>query len=420
MNIYIRKRSFFEIAFPLTVVFFVCIGTRFVNAVGASHLRWVFVFLLFLYLWLNKKLLIHINYRWKILLFIYLVWCVSTILWSEVPLVTISKSSMFTFNIIVMLSAGSLWVIKFGFERSLDWLLLILAVALSSGFLGGAAEGSIDPYDGFNLYSGLSGGANDFGFMLAIATPLLFWKLYQYKTNKLRFVIWFSALVIDIHFLLASYSRSSIVIFTCVLAFFSLSLPLSKKILVSISSFFFIIIVLIITPVSYLENMVTNHIIKSNGSIIDPNSSAILQSRSLVWKQSYQQAEKGGIIGGGFSVTIGDKNFSDKNLDQNNGAYGREKGNSQLAIMEETGIIGLVLYAIMLLSFIAYVIPYYLRMKGSDKVAMGVVLGAIFGLLLESIVEGWWDSAAAPELIYFWTLVGVAHGMIYLDRSTKN
>lgn len=181
------------------------------------------------------------------------------------------------------------------------------------------------------------------------------------------------------------------------------------------SLFFGISLMLLMLPASYLKTEVTAHIVKFNGDIIDPNAPLVFQSRSLVWKKSIEQAKKGGIVGGGFAVTIGDKNFSINNL--SGVGYGREKGNSQFEIMEETGIIGLILYGLILISFFVHVIPYYRRITGHDKVAMGLALGAIVGLLVESIVEGWWDSAAGPEVICFWTLVGSVYGMIYLQKK---
>ena len=417
MKISIRKLSFFEIVFPLTVVFFVCIGTSFVDDLGASNLRWVFVFLLFLYLFLNKKLFIYINYWWKALLLTYLVWCMSTALWSQVPLLSFSKSALFTFNIIVLLSTGSLWIIKYGYDRSSQWLFLILVVALASGLLGGASAGSFDSYGSFSLYSGLNGNANAFGFLVAIVSPLIFLKLYQNKMNRRSLFLWILILILDIHFLTASYSRSSFVIFSCVLGCFTLSLPLSRKILVSLLTFFCIAIVLLMMPVSYLESMFLTHIVKLSGASTSDNVSLIFQSRRSVWQQSIARAEKGGWMGAGFGTIIGDTNFSDKGiLGQVSAKYGYEKGNSQLAIMEETGIIGLALYTLILVSFFCYAIPCYRRLQGGEKVAMGTVLGAIVGLIMESLVEGWWNSAAGPEVICFWTFVGIIFGMIYVQK----
>lgn len=412
---WVRKRTFLEIIFPITVVFFTCVGTSFIDAIHATVLRWIFDFILFLYLFLNKKLLLCLKDWQKILLFSYLIWCVSTTAWSEVPILSFTKSIVFASNVIIMISAGSFWVIKYGFKRSFDWLALLLIVVLFSGFLGSAHTGSAS-----NWYTGSEKNANAFGFLVAIVSPLIFWKLYLHKTHKLMLFGWLFIMLVDVRFLFISYSRSSIAIFMCTLAFFVISLPFSKKILLTLLSFFCIIILLIMTPVSYLESIITNHIVKSYGQVSTIDTKDVFHSRNSVWKKSMEQAKKGGVMGGGFAVTIGDKNISSTQLI--NGAagrvrYGREKGNSQFEIMEETGIVGLILYALILISFFAYVIPYYLRFKGPEKVAMGLSFGVITGLLLESIVEGWWDSSAGPELICFWTLVGIVYGMIYLRKK---
>lgn len=406
----IRKRSFFEMLFPLTIVFYACIGTSFIDAIGAAELRWLCAIILFFYLFLNGKILPSTNYLWKAFFFTYLIWCVLTSLWSQSPPLSSSKSIMFAFNVIVMVSAGSLWVIKYGYDRSLHWLVFVLLVTMLSGLLGGATSGSYDGYGSFSLYAGLNGNANAFGFLVAIISPLIFLKIYQYRKNTWLLTVWLLILIIDLHFLIKSYSRSSTVIFMCVSSFFVLSLPLSKKIFVTFFSFFLIMILLIMTPLSYLESVIASHIIKYDGVVIPPDSNAIFQSRMFVWQKSLNKAEKGGIMGGGFGVNIDGSNNS------LNAKFHREKGNSQLAIMEETGIIGLILYLIFIISFFMYVIPWYIRMKGHEKAVMGIVLGAIVGLIMESIVEAWWDSAAGPEMICFWTFVGMVYGMIYLQK----
>lgn len=411
----IRKRSFLELTLPLTVVTFVCLGTRFVDALGSSDLRWVCMSFLFLYLLLNKYLLKYINYSYAALLLIYLGWCISTTLWSEVPILSFSKSTAFFLNVITMISAGSLWVIKYGYERSFSWIFFVLIVFLLSGCGGGGV--TIGGTDGsIAEYAGLSGNPNGFGFLAAVISPFVVWKLYQYKKNKIQRLIWLMLVAIDIYFLFRSYSRSSIVILSCVLCFFCLSLPVSKKITMVILLFFSLLITLVMTPMSYLESIILPHIIKRSYAVSNITSEDILNSRSHKWAKSYQQAMKGGLTGGGFAVTIGDKDFTDKNL--SGAGYGREKGNSQFAIMEETGIIGLVFYVALLIVFFTISMPYFFHLQGSKKVALGLALGAILGLLMESIVEGWWDSAAGAEVICFWTFVGMVYGMIYLEKKS--
>jgi hypothetical protein len=140
-----------------------------------------------------------------------------------------------------------------------------------------------------------------------------------------------------------------------------------------------------------------------------------LHSREDVWRLSFDNAIKGGVFGAGFAVTIGDTDF--KLASQKR--YGREKGNSQLAILEETGAIGLLLSSMVIILFYIHSFFYYVRLRGDDKVIMGLVLGSISGLLMESIVEAWWDSLG-PEVICFWMLVGVVFGMIHLSKQGRS
>jgi hypothetical protein len=118
-------------------------------------------------------------------------------------------------------------------------------------------------------------------------------------------------------------------------------------------------------------------------------------------------------MGAGFSVTIGDTNYKIKQA-----SYGREKGNSQLAILEETGVIGLLLSSVVIFLFFLHVFFYYLRFSSDEKVMLGLVLGSICGLLAESFVEAWWDSLG-PEVICFWTLVGIVFGIIYSWKKRR-
>lgn len=412
-KVYIRKRSFFEIVFPLTIVFFVCISTQFVDKMAGSELRWVFVLLLFLYLLLNRKILVYVNHSYVVLLLFYFAWCISTTLWSEMPLLSFSKSTLFSFNIIIMLSAGSLWVIKYGHERSFDYLFLFLVVVILSEIYGGTGSKSITV---ISLYQGLSGNPDAFGSMIAMTSPLILMKLHQNWKKKFKLIFWIIVFIIDVHFLLLSFSRTALAIFLSTICFFMLSLPLSKKMLVSLSSFFIIVILVLMTPISYLEKIVALHIFKYNGATINQAPDNLLQSRETVWAKSYKEAKKGGIMGGGFFVNIRTRNFYYKNF---TGSSKREKGNAQLAIVEETGLIGLCFYVVILVSFFWRAIPCYIRSTGSNKVAIGLVLGAIIGLLIQSIAEDSWDSAAGQEFIYFWTLAGLMHGMIYLEKRSK-
>lgn len=411
---YIRKRSFFEILLPLTVVFSICGGMHFLEVIESNNLRWLLLFFLFSYLFLNKKLLIYIDQYVVFFLLLYCVWCISTTLWSEVPTLSFSKSVIFAINAIIMISAGSLWVIKYGYKNSLNWMLLMLIVEMVSGLSGGIS--GIQKYDAaINLYSGLYGNANTFGFFMGILSPLIFFRLYQSKKNKYLRLIYGALLVLDVYFVLASYSRSAVIILICVLSFFIFSLPVSKKILITCLILSTISIIFLMLPASYLTSIIMERIDKSAAGLTNPSAVVALSSRTEKWQKSYAQAMKGGMIGGGFAVTIGDQEFSTKDFFRI--GYGREKSNAQLAIMEETGIIGLMLYGILLISIFISIFPAYFRLQNDKKIAAGVALGAIIGLLLESVVEAWWNSAIGAEMICFWLFIGVIYGIIYTEKK---
>lgn len=403
----IQKRTFLELFFPLTVIAFLGQGTRFIDITHIANLRWLFLVILFFYLFLNRKLLITAPQTFCIALFLYLLWCVSTSLWSEVPSLSLVKSLLFMITVVTMISVGSLWVLRFGYQHWSGWLFFILIIILASGIFGGRAN---DQIGNVVLYGGLSGNPNNFGFLAAVVAPFILWRCYCVKTQRWLMTLWIFLFVIDIKFLFESFSRSSIATFMSILSFFVLSLPLSKKALIVFASIFFIIVSLLIMPIGSIESFVTEHFYKGGST----SSAALLNSRTLKWQNSYRHAIEGGVVGAGFSATIGDNHYEFTGL--SNGNYGREKGNSQLAILEETGLVGFALYLAVLVLFFSYAIPYFVHMRGSEKVVMGLALGTITGLLSESLVEAWWDSLG-PEVIVFWTMVGVVFGVVCLSRK---
>jgi hypothetical protein len=412
MNVRIRKRSFFEISLPLMVLAFLGQGTVFINISHLPDIRFVLLFVIFSYFFLNRKIFAYIENQYFIFFLIsYLLFCVTSSLWSEIPFLSFSKSVAFLFAVITLVTAGCAWVVKFGYRRSLDWVFPVLIITLISGLFGGKADCAVS---GIITYGGLSGNANNFGFLAAMVFPLILWRCYCAKENKRALFFLVVILIMDIKFLFSSYSRSSIAILLCVILFFVISLSLSKKIVITFGSIFSIIFLLVMMPVSLLENMAMKHVIKwGDVTVKGPVADQVLSSREEVWQQSFNNAIKGGIMGAGFFATIGDTNYK-----VGQAWYGREKGNSQLAILEETGVIGLLLSSIVIALFFYHAFFYYPRFNGDEKVMLGLVLGSMCGLLVESFVEAWWDSLG-PEVVCFWMLVGVVFGLVYMKKQGR-
>ena len=135
----------------------------------------------------------------------------------------------------------------------------------------------------------------------------------------------------------------------------------------------------------------------------------VFYTRQDVWNVTYEKAKEGGWFGGGYGISIGDKSKFQFGLTAEK--YGREKGNAQLAIIEETGIIGFVLYAASLFFLFARLINAVRRWpSGPEKVVIAITTSTVIGMIVGSCFEAWWVAPGAPESVYFWVITGVALG----------
>ena len=194
-------------------------------------------------------------------------------------------------------------------------------------------------------------------------------------------------------------------IFISTITFFIFSSGLRRKRTIVLASISF----LLVSGVLFFSSLTYTNLLHK-GAKVD-----VLESRRDVWDATYLAALQGGWLGSGYGVTIGGAEFSlSGGLSLVN--YGREKGNSQLAVIEETGVVGFIFYLLLLVIFFQQAFHCYAVSQGDKKVMMGLILGTMLGLTLQSIVEAWWGAPASPEAIYFWSLFGIVVGIM---RTTK-
>ncbi len=393
----IRKMGFFELLVPVLIAGFIGQGSSLVTTVLSLNTRWILLLVLFSYLVLNGKLLQGFSSGLLITLFLYLSWCVLTLFWSELPVLSCAKLGMMIVIPITLASSGFLWVSKFQWQNSLNWLMLLLAVTIFSGVLGRGQASSIITLNDLDAYQGLTGNSNYFGCLLAMIFPLLLWQIYKNWNQGKKQWAWVGVFVLSMLFLIQSYSRASMLIVICELIFFIISVGMKKKLAISG------VLILLVVAILSASSLSMSKLIYKN------YTNDVLESRRDVWGESYSQALLGGWMGGGFGVTIGDSGFVFNGL--NSSGYGREKSNSQLAIIEETGLIGFGFYCLFLSVFLKKTRRVYSKLRGSEKVMFGLVLGSMLGILVQSFFECWWGSPASPEAIFFWMLFGVTGGL---------
>jgi O-antigen ligase len=158
------------------------------------------------------------------------------------------------------------------------------------------------------------------------------------------------------------------------------------------------------TDSAFLDSMYSEYVLKGA-----TQKAGVIFSREQVWLRSYENAEQGGWFGIGYGATVGDTEFEEG---LSAVGYGREKGNAQLAIVEETGLVGLGLYGILLITLFAPLISAHLRERSRNgKVILGLITGALAGFTIQSVFEAWWVAPGSAESAYFWSLAGVGLGI---------
>jgi len=402
------KRGMWIYLFPLTVLAFVAPAVQYFHVIFNLQTRWLCAGLLTLLLLLTGRTYQVLLYDAGLALAANVGWAVLTYSWSEVPNLTLMKSFAFALVSLSLLGGGLVWVSRAGWRRTLDYLLPILGIAMFAGVLGQGAIVQIGT--DLNLYQGLTGNPNMLGSLMNMAIPCVLWQAYRFRESKKWLVFWVGLFALIVGILLLSVSRASILAaaITCGMVLTVIGIKRNATFvaigtIAAASAFIAIPDVFQILEQRYIQK-----------ASIDAGSE-ILASRADVWDESYDQAVKGGLAGGGYGVTIGDTDFAGGFTAV---GYGREKGNSQLAIVEETGIVGLALYVIFLVALFKRAILSVRRGRDPEMKVMGaLVLGALAGQIAQSVFEAWWVAPGSPESAYFWALAGVALGLSVESRK---
>lgn len=408
----LRWKTTFNCVLILTVLGFMLEYVVYANKLFNSTTRWLYLLVLIFILLVQKKYIYRIERSFFIILVLYLSWCFFSSFWSNDPFLTFLKSILFVIVTFTMISAGIEWVRVNRWMLSLNYLRVFSFIVIAAALLGKINSIEISNPDAVSLYTGSYVlGSNGLGFYLAIAFPFVLWNTYLAKKSKNKFYFWVLVLIIDIFFLLATMSRGAISVAIMTLIGFVASLNLGKKtsILIFISLIGSILLTLFPEKTMDIVNTYANKSYSKGG---------IFSSREKVWEQSYNDALEGGWFGLGYGVSAEETHKFSFEHGLSTCLYGREKGNSQLPIVEETGIIGLAMYLALIVYLLNKIIYLFIVTQySSQKILLGIVSGTIVGMIVQSCVEGWWDAPGGSETVCFWLLIGILRG---LEISFKN
>ena len=329
---------------------------------------------------------------------LYAGWCVATTLWSEQPRLTISKSAAMVLVSLAGLRAGHLWQIRHETTRALDFLWPSAILSLFASFGGDAAVQS----EGLGMLTGSTAGSNFLGFVVATSIPLVLWKIHTETGNKR--LVWAGLLLASFYILYLTVSRGSYLVALGAISGTLLSRHLGRSTTAALFLGWTLLLLVLVAPAA-ADRVFQRNVVKS------PISGGVLDSRQDNWNESYAAAQNGGWFGVGYGVSTG--------VDVEGGlalmftrAYGREKGNSQFAIVEETGVIGLSLYVVLVVLLMRRLIIGTMAATGSQRILLGIITGTLLGMIMQSIVEAWWDGPGSTEFCYFWVMAGAGLAIV--------
>jgi len=389
-------------ALPLAVLGGAGPAITFLSPVLNTSVRWLILIAVLAWAGTRSRAFGWLQSRTGALIVAYLAWSLLTYLWSLQPPLTFMKASAFALVVVALVTSGYRWVRTNSPRDALSFLMPLMIVALLAAVLGRTQASSTVQSQGMDLYRGLTGNSNMLGSLMFMITPLLLWKLHLSRGRAKA--LWAAPLALTLAMLALSVARSSILATLLMIGAYGLSLPMARRASIAFFGILGLVTVLLMMP-GTLEHVETRYV-RKNMSV---QNSHVLFSRETPWQVSMEMAKQGGILGAGYGVSIDGGKFEGG---LTSFGYGREKGNTQLAIMEETGVIGLLMYGLIVAALATRLWRAYSAARDrQSRVLLGIVFGAILGELVAGIFEAWWVAPGSPESIWFWALVGAALGL---------
>lgn len=231
------RKQWIAFAFMLAVVAFAALGVRYFGMVFTTSTRWAFLALLIATLIPGGNIFSGLKNGYGIILAGYFIWCLMTVAWSEVPTLSLLKSTALILTALAFLSGGIYWSTRLQAEKTFAFLAPITALALIAAVAGSGAQ-AVNA--NLSVYTGLASNANFFGVLIAFSVPFLIDQIYQVTRSPgypVRKILVGGACVILVFALWRSGSRASML---CVLL--TVFVPVAtvspnKKIIVALALF---------------------------------------------------------------------------------------------------------------------------------------------------------------------------------------
>jgi hypothetical protein len=389
-----------HILLPLLLACVFATGVTFLPSSLGLAGRWVVSAILATYLLLASRVLGRVATPVVLATAAYVAWCAFTGFWSDVPSLSWSKAGALALTSFAALWGGHEWSLAHPRRQALAWLFPCAVLTLVAGVAGG--DGTEFLAGTGVLYAGATANPNFLGVMVAISFPALLLSAYDATRKRL---LWALAVLSAVVMLYLTASRGAYLILFGTLGGFLLAHRPRRSLMLVFGMLWAVALAALLVP-DLAGEWVQRNVYKE----ADPQQGVFFR-RELVWADSYEAAIAGGATGLGFGVSLGgDTTQLRSGIDAQ--YYSREKGSSQLAVVEELGLVGLGFYLLLMVVMFRWLVVDFWRFPDRElRVARGIVIGTLAGMLLQSTLEAWWVSPGSPESISFWAMAGTGLGL---------
>ena len=333
------------------------------------------------------------------IILVFPAYCLITSIWSLNSAISFQRSLY-----LLLLYAGilsSVWLYKKFFpEKGIGFLIPANFIILFLSAISLVFKIPADSWTGGNGlgFMGFAGHQNTLAAALLFTLPVLLAYKTKDKSTKIKVseIFYFLLLIFNFLLLFLTYSRASILALGVGIITYLL-LTKSKKILLLLFSITALLFVFYFT-VPFIQNSIDKVLNKDGGNI--------LGRRTVLWEPSFEAAKMGGIFGLGYGVSAPDiKTPIETGSHYEDVRYVREKGNSVLAMIEEAGYFGLLLFLLPVILLIRKFKIQNSKFKiAPDHSTLYIVNCTLVAMLVHSQFEAWWvgvGSIALPLYLIF-------------------
>ncbi|MFZ1292530.1 MAG: O-antigen ligase family protein [Melioribacteraceae bacterium] len=341
-----------------------------------------------------------------ILIFAFFIWCAVTSFWSPYSAFTLKRSFYF-----LIVASGSLFIgfylTKYKNNLLLNSFLilnaLIILISLYS-LITQTPENSWSGGHGLG-FMGFTNHQNKLGqYIYLSVAPIILFIDKNDLNKKVRYLV-IVLLLINLIFIALSVSRAAILaLFLAWLIYYLMNFQIIKTLIFSFVFVAVIALTVVLTANFFNKKQIT--LVKHENSFGERRFQTI--------KDSWDSALKGGFFGLGYGTS--DERFNNPLLGyydktSEGDIYRREKTISALAIIEEVGMIGLILF----ITIIFYPISLLLkklffnsefRILNSSFQILSFSLAILISLNVYAQIESWWIGIGSAVLPIYFVFVG--------------